>query len=113
LAYFLTQDYEVRTENGYLNQFRFVNGFSLNKSNLDVKVNLIEYRQTDAKGKEINFSWVTNIRITTENIMKIMRGGRARWKVENETFNKLKNLGYNFEHNYGHGKNIYPPFSAC
>ena len=33
-----------------------------------------------------------------------MRGGRARWKIENETFNTLKNLGYNFEHNYGHGK---------
>jgi divalent metal cation (Fe/Co/Zn/Cd) transporter len=24
--------------------------------------------------------------------------------VENETFNTLKNLGYNLEHNYGHGK---------
>ena len=33
-----------------------------------------------------------------------MRGGRARWKVENETFNTLKNQGYHFEHNYGHGK---------
>ena len=33
-----------------------------------------------------------------------MRGGRARWKIENETFNTLKNQGYNFEHNYGHGK---------
>lgn len=32
-----------------------------------------------------------------------MRGGRARWKIENETFNTLKNQGYNFEHNYGHG----------
>jgi hypothetical protein len=34
-----------------------------------------------------------------------MKGGRARWKIENETFNTLKNQGYNFEHNYGHGKN--------
>jgi hypothetical protein len=33
-----------------------------------------------------------------------MRGGRARWKVENELFNSIKNSGYNFEHNYGHGK---------
>jgi hypothetical protein len=30
--------------------------------------------------------------------------GRARWKVENETFNTLKNQGYPFEHNYGHGQ---------
>jgi hypothetical protein len=35
----------------------------------------------------------------------IMRGGRARWKVENETFNTLKNQGYHFEHNFGHGQN--------
>ena len=33
-----------------------------------------------------------------------MRGGRARWRVENETFNTLKNQGYQFEHNFGHGK---------
>jgi hypothetical protein len=30
--------------------------------------------------------------------------GRARWKIENETFNVLKNSGYNLEHNFGHGK---------
>jgi len=28
----------------------------------------------------------------------------ARWKIENEVFNTLKNLGYHFEHNYGQGK---------
>ena len=32
-----------------------------------------------------------------------MRAGRSRWRIENETFNTLKNQGYNFEHNYGHG----------
>jgi len=36
-----------------------------------------------------------------------MRGGRARWKIENETFNTLKNQEYHFEHNFGHGdKNL-------
>lgn len=33
-----------------------------------------------------------------------MRAGRARWRIENETFNTLKNQGYNLEHNYGLGK---------
>jgi hypothetical protein len=47
---------------------------------------------------------VTNIKITEANVLKITTAGRARWKIENETFNTLKNLGYNFEHNYGHGK---------
>ena len=41
-----------------------------------------------------------------------MRGGRARWKVENETFNTLKNQGYQFEHNFGHGqKNLHTIFA--
>ena len=32
-----------------------------------------------------------------------MYAGRSRWKIENETFNTLKNQGYNFDHNFGHG----------
>ena len=36
-------------------------------------------------------------------MFEIMRAGRARWRIENETFNTLKNNGYNFLHNYGHG----------
>ena len=34
-----------------------------------------------------------------------MKAGRSRWKIENETFNTLKNQGYQFEHNFGHGEN--------
>jgi hypothetical protein len=33
-----------------------------------------------------------------------MRGGRARWKIANETFHTLQTQGYNFEHTYGHGE---------
>ena len=28
---------------------------------------------------------------------------RARWKIENEGFNTLKNQGYHLKHNFGHG----------
>ena len=97
--------YDTRTDDGRYHQFRFINGVSLNQSNQDVKVNVLEYRVTDAKGRETNFSWVTNIKLSKTNVLKVARAGRARWKIENETFNTLKNLGYNFEHNYGHGKN--------
>jgi hypothetical protein len=50
------------------------------------------------------FSWVTDLAITADNAMEIMRCGRARWRIENETFNTLKNQGYNLGHNYGLGK---------
>ena len=47
------------------------------------------------------------------NVYTLMRGGRARWKIENETFNTLKNQGYNFEHNDGHGmKNLSVVFAT-
>jgi hypothetical protein len=51
-----------------------------------------------------HFSWVTDVRVSTRNVYALMRGGRARWKIENETFNTLKNQGYHFEHNDGHGE---------
>jgi len=30
--------------------------------------------------------------------------GRTRWKIENESNNTLKTKGYNFGHNFSHGK---------
>ena len=99
-----TQYYEISDEKGFLHQFRFLNDAALNKSNPDIRVNVLEYMQTDPKGRETVFSWVTNMHITQTNVFALMKGGRARWKIENETFNTLKNLGYNFEHNYGHGQ---------
>ena len=35
--------------------------------------------------------------------MELMRAGRVRWRIENETFNPLKNQGDCFEYNFGHG----------
>lgn len=36
--------HEIKADDGYYHQFRFLNGASLNKSNSDVKVNILEYR---------------------------------------------------------------------
>ena len=47
---------------------------------------------------------MTDLWGNTRTVFHLMRGGRARWKIENETFNTLKNQGYNFDHNYGHGE---------
>ena len=41
--------------------------------NGDGTVNFFEYMQTDAKGKESVFSWVTNIHITKNNIFALMK----------------------------------------
>jgi len=47
---------------------------------------------------------VTDIVIDENNVIQLVKGGRARWKVENEGFNTLKNQGYHIEHNFGHGQ---------
>jgi len=88
---------------GLVHRFRFINDIPLNASQAHVRVNFIEYWEMGAK-KVQHFSWVTDIRVSTRNVYALMRGGRARWKIENETFNTLKNQGYHFEHNYGHGE---------
>src|SRR6266699_4657173 len=87
---------------GIRHRFRFVNDVPLNESNADVRVNFIEY-WVIGQHKIQHFSWVTDLRVSTRNVFHLMRGGRARWKIENETLNTLKNQGYHFEHNYGHG----------
>lgn len=91
-------------EEGITHAYRFVNGVALNKSYPGLLVNVLEYWQSDSKGKEIKFSWVTDLPLTTENVYQIMRAGRARWRIENEVFNTLKNQGYNLEHNFGLGE---------
>ena len=95
-------EYEV-TRKGVIHRFRFINQVSLNGSNQDVLVNFVEY--WEIKGDKVqHFCWITDLTVTKLNLFELMRGGRARWKIENETFNTLKNQGYNFEHNYGHGQ---------
>jgi hypothetical protein len=87
---------------GVLHRFRFVNDLPLNASHPALRIHFIEYWEIGAT-KVQHFSWVTDLRVSKRNVYRLMRGGRARWKIENETFNTLKNQGYHFEHNYGHG----------
>lgn len=95
-----------------LHFFRFINQVPLNQSHQDLLVNFLEYWQVDKNNRITKFSWVTDLEITKENAEAIMRAGRARWKIENETFNTLKNQGYNLGHNYGLGqKNLSAVFA--
>ena len=105
-------EHEQTDEDGVVHKFRFVNKAPLNASNQDLLVNFIEYWEIRPNGKKQHFSWVTDLEVTKENVFLFMRGGRARWKIENETFNTLKNQGYHFEHNFGHGnKNLSTIFA--
>jgi len=96
------KEWQFEDKQGVIHRFHFINDIALNASNSNLKVNFLQY--FEVKGNKIQqFSWVTDFTLTKDNILSIMKGGRARWKIENETFNTLKNQGYHFEHNYGHG----------
>ena len=93
---------QTLVEGEVTHRFRWVNGVSLNQQHPDLKVNFLEYWE-ESNGKKQQFTWITDFTLSIDNVFAIMKGGRSRWKVENETFNTLKNQGYHFEHNFGHG----------
>jgi hypothetical protein len=92
----------TRKEGKY--EFEYLNNAPLCASSPHIRVNFLKVTITDKKGVKTTFSWITNLKITENRLFQLMTAARARWKIENETFNTLKNLGYHFEHNYGHGK---------
>jgi hypothetical protein len=49
-------------------------------------------------------SFVTDLPVDAANVAELAACGRARWKIESETFNVLKTKGYHLEHNFGHGR---------
>ena len=96
----------VKEENDTI-ELKFCNGIPLNESNYDFEVNFIDCVVTDKKGKKVHFSWVTDLSVDQLNVHELAKIGRSRWRIENQTFNTLKNQGYHFNHNFGHGyKNL-------
>ena len=83
---------------------RFALDVPLNHSHPDILVNYLEQTQVVDGEEDILSTWITDLKLDETNCHDMMRGGRARWKVENETFNTLKTQGYHLEHNYGHGQ---------
>ncbi len=85
--------------------YRWASGVPMRKDD-PVYVDWCEITITNASGKiTYRNSFVTSLGVDAGNVIKIVTCGRTRWKIENESFNVLKNHGYNLAHNFGHGKN--------
>jgi hypothetical protein len=68
-------------------------------------VNWLSLRTTNEQGKVVfESAWVSSHVLTQDNLVALASAARARWKIENENNNTLKNHGYHLEHNFGHGK---------
>jgi hypothetical protein len=85
--------------------YRWANQVPLTEGDDALKVNWCELTITDSAGAvRYRNSFITDWEIRADNIAGLVAAGRARWKIENESNNVLKNRGYHLEHNFGHGK---------
>jgi hypothetical protein len=85
--------------------YEWSNNVDLNGSKDSPKVNFFQLTITGESGTvTYRSAWVTDITVIADTIEELVRAGRARWKIENECFNTLKNQGYHIDHNFGHGK---------
>jgi hypothetical protein len=85
--------------------YRWLSAVPMRATEDALAVNWFSIEILSGKGKRTYYnSFVTDLPVTASNVAELAACGRARWKIENETFNVLKTNGYNLEHNFGHGK---------
>jgi len=88
-----------------LRTYRYVNQVPLRADEKTLMVNWCEITVVSAMSGDVLYhnAFATNRTLTDETVRSVVAAGRARWKIENENNNVLKNQGYHLEHNYGHG----------
>ena len=102
------------TQKGRVCIVEYAENLILNGQHQDIKVSYFNLREIDKKtGEQLFYSdWITDLALEGGDMKELTQVARSRWKVENETFNTLKNQGYNLEHSYGHGtKNLTTNFA--
>ena len=86
-------------------RFRWLTQVPLRDGKDALTVNWLEIEIRNPAGQvTYRNSFITDLPIERDTVAELAACGRARWKIENETFNVLKCGGYNLEHNFGHGK---------
>ena len=83
-----------RKEEDITAEVSWVYGVPLNESNPDLRVDFLEYNEYDADGKRLkHFTWITDLHINLRNAWLFARGGRARWRIENENLQYVEEPG--------------------
>jgi hypothetical protein len=91
-----------RTWDDRVQVFRWVNDLAYEDSaGRAWQLNALECTERTAAGDEHYFAWLTGLVVGKRTVEEIaQKGGRYRWKIENEGFNRQKNSGLNLEHVY-------------
>lgn len=98
-----TQSLTLTDHKNRLHCYEWVKDVPINGHHKSELVNFFDYRLVVGGKTNYHNSWVTDVTVTENNVVELVKIGRARWKIENETFNTLKNQGYHIKHNFGHG----------
>jgi hypothetical protein len=96
----------VWTEHGRERRtYRYVNQVPLRADAKTLMVNWCEVTVARETNGDVLYrnAFATNLSLSDQTVAQVVAAGRARWKIENENNNVLKNHGYHLEHNYGHG----------
>jgi hypothetical protein len=90
---------------GEIYHYRFASKLPLRVDQNAIEVNWCELTVTreDTGERLYRNAFITDFKVSKTTVEAIVRDGRARWKVENESNNVLKTKGYHLEHNFGHG----------
>ena len=87
---------------GRVQEFRWVTQLSYEDSEHRCwKLNALECTEMTADKDRHYFAWLTPLPVGRKTVEEIaQKGGRYRWKIENEGFNRQKHSGLNLEHVY-------------
>lgn len=91
---------------GKIYRHEYSSQIAFKKTGETINANYIGLTIINEETGEVTYrnTWVTNLEVREDNVVQLVKVARARWKVENEGFNVLKNQGYELEHCYGHGE---------
>lgn len=93
-----TDEVDYHDAQGVRGGFRSLNGVPLNPRPPEILVNDVDDGERGKDGKEYPCRGIPDIPWSRQTGEPVMRGGRARWKIANETFTTLKKQGDAFEH---------------
>ena len=98
------QRVEVTTPQKVRQVYRWVNGLEYQDSDgRPWHFNALHCRESKPAGQVTEWAWLTPLRLDRDTVVEVAtRGGRERWREENEGFNIQKNSGLNLEHAYSH-----------
>ena len=86
-------------------RYRWLTDLPIRDGDDALRVNWLEVTSARPGGKvTYRGAFVTSLDVDRDNVAELADSARARWKIENETFNVPEQHGYHLEHNFGHGK---------